>query len=175
MELKHMIIGAVILGLLILLVLPMGGTAEEPEETKETQDCGNSMACLELAAQDCTPSKVVQNTEDTSTYMEIMGEADGMCEIFIRIDSVNGSTAEMGYYPEHLRQSVLAWEGKGMECSVPMNGTIYNPTNLTQYCEGGLKDAILDTSKKMGAFYEELANVNPACVEGTLWDYDEIS
>ena len=164
MEIKFIIIGAVILGLLAIVVLPMGETQAEPI------DCGGNLTCFTNAAEDCSPAQVTQTTGASSSSIVMKGEKDGMCEMHLTVDAINSSTPEMQYYPEDLKASILAWESKSMDCLVPMDGGVYQPENLTQYCEGELKTLMLTTSQKMGAFYNGLAAVNPACVNGEMWN-----
>ncbi|MFC2174666.1 hypothetical protein ACFLQ2_02240 [archaeon] len=168
MEIKFVVIGAVIVGLLIVLLLPSGEGQAEPI------NCGDNLTCFVEAAEDCAPAEVTQGTEASSFSMSMAGEKDGMCDMILRIDSVSDATPEMQYYPEDLKASVLAWEGKSMDCLVPMDSEVYNPENLTQYCQGELKTAMLSTAEKMGVFYQELADVNPACVKGEMWDKESL-
>ena len=170
MELKHMIIGAVIIGLVILLVLPMGATSvEEPKNA--TIDCGMDMVCFMDASENCTKAKVVTDSSGNKMALEMLGKEGGACRTNMTITEVNLDAPGFSAYPEKSSKSTLAWAGKSMVCDFPMGSPDYdNMTSILDFCEGELKGAIDDTLLMLSDEISMIAEINPACIEQTLWD-----
>ncbi len=164
MELKYIIIGAFVVGLLLILFLPSG------EPIPQVTDCGTDMYCFVNASQWCLPAKVITGTDGNQMQLEISRMEDNMCLTNMTVVNVNTNATEFSMYPDVVKQSTLSWKGKSMRCIIPLKTTDYNTTSVLDYCDGDLKQAINETLSILDSEMQKITSVNPACIKQTLWD-----
>ncbi len=125
MDTKYFIvIGIVIIGLLAVLMLPMGSEAAEPEAAPPTViDCGSDMLCFMNAGKNCTPAKVLTDTEGNKGQMEILGKQGNNCSLKLTILAVDTTATEFQAYTQEIKDSAKQWVGLSMTCNYPMGAT----------------------------------------------------
>ncbi|MFC2174981.1 hypothetical protein ACFLQ2_03920 [archaeon] len=141
MELKHYIMAAVIIGLLIILLVPMGS---------EYHDCGVDRDCFKNYSGNCEKAVFRTEENEVTTTMRVEGLKDTECGLSVEIEGDGRS--------------------EDMICWFPFNVTDFDAVNMAESCSGPLADTLEEQGRLMREELNKLSQTNLGCVPATLWE-----
>jgi len=119
MEIKYIIIAAVILGLLVLILLPGGAPAEQ------SLSCGSDKQCMVSALSNCTKANYTGNESGVVSFIRIEGIENGQCRVFI----ANVATP-----------IITGLTGTNMTCLLPLGAADLAKLDYASLCTGSTVD-----------------------------------
>jgi len=129
---KILLLGLLIVAFIILLILTF------------TKNCREDKVCFSEAFSKCMKAKVVSVDDGNKYLYEIQGSQEDSCVIAVHIQEMEMNVSTT------IKERLT---GKGMVCEVPSNVDIYNTKELSAYCTGPLKEALLQmTVEKLYGF-----------------------
>lgn len=120
------------------------------------KNCAQNKQCFQDAAKTCKPSAYSAVKEGHLYNYEIKGSSGDNCKITITLKKMVIGTP---------RNLVDSFEGKNMDCLVPMSKTEYSGAeeikDLLTYCSGPLKEAIYELiiQKLYGVLIKNLGGI----------------
>ena len=121
---------------LILVAILVGGAYYYGYFKK---NCNQDRACFDAAFKNCNPAKIVRILDNNYYYYAIDGAKGDNCKIRIQLTKMGVGTSQ---------DLVLALEGKGMTCNIPMSKvkevSFDAMPDVLNYCSGPLKEAIYE-------------------------------
>jgi hypothetical protein len=121
---------------LILVAILLGGAYYYGYFKK---NCNQDRACFDTAFKSCNPAKIVKILDNNYYYYAIDGTRGENCRVRIQLTKMGVGTSQ---------DLVLALEGKGMTCNIPMNKvkevSFDAMPDVLNFCSGPLKEAIYE-------------------------------
>ncbi len=125
----------------------------------QPKNCEKDDSCFNTFLQKCSKAKIITTSNEDTFKYEILGKKENTCIIETTLLKVSENK------PVELKQAL---EGRSMRCAIPkeiiLEKQINEIGNLSNYCTGSLKEAILQIT--IDKLYEIIVkNIGPITTE----------